>query len=132
MSGFTSPQRTRWTQRIRFFLIVGFVSFVSIVVSQRWVLAQMANGPAAAGYKREPGTPSSTMPRALREIGFDQNLDQPIPLDVMFRDEGGRDVRIGDYFGRRPVVLVFAYYDCPMLCRQVLNGLASPLSVLSL
>src|SRR4029077_17716994 len=132
MSGFTSPHRTRWAQRIRLVLIYGFVSLVSTAVSQRWVLAQMANGPAAAGYKREPGTPSSTMPRALREIGFDQNLDQPIPLDVTFRDESGRTVRIGDYFGKRPVVLVFAYYDCPMLCTQVINGLASALNVLSL
>ena len=132
MTTATSPRRTRWTQRIRFFLIVGFVSFVSIVVNQRWVMAQMASGPSAAGYKREPGTPSSTIPRALREIGFDQNLDQPIPFDVVFRDESGRDVRIGDYFGQRPVVLVFAYYDCPMLCTQVLNGLASALNVLSL
>jgi protein SCO1 len=72
------------------------------------------------------------MPPALREIGFDQNLDRPIPLDVTFRDESGRTVRIGDYFGKRPVVLVFAYYDCPMLCTQVINGLASALNVLSL
>jgi protein SCO1/2 len=76
--------------------------------------------------------PSSTLPRALREIGFDQNLDQRIPLDVPFHDERGRTVPIGEYFGRRPVVLVFAYYDCPMLCTQVINGLASALNVLSL
>jgi len=92
----------------------------------------MASAPSAAGYKREPGTPSSTLPKALREIGFDQNLDQPVPLDVTFRDERGRAVRIGEYFRGRPVVLVFAYYDCPMLCTLVLNGLASALNVLSL
>jgi protein SCO1/2 len=68
----------------------------------------------------------------LREIGFDQNLDRPVPLDTVFRDEAGRTVRLGDYFGRRPVVLVFAYYDCPMLCTQVINGLSSALGVLSL
>jgi protein SCO1/2 len=92
----------------------------------------MASAPAAAGYKREPGTPSSTLPRPLREIGFDQNLDQPVPLDTPFRDEHGTTVRLGDYFGKRPVVLVFAYYDCPMLCTQVINGLSSALGVLSL
>jgi protein SCO1/2 len=55
-----------------------------------------------------------------------------MPLDVPFADEQGRRVRLGDYFGRRPVVLAFVYYDCPMLCTQVLNSLASSLNVLSL
>lgn len=95
------------------------------------VLAQMTGAPAA-GYKREPGMASSAVPAPLREIGFDQNLDQAIPLDTTFRDEAGRSVRLGDYFGKRPVVLLFAYYDCPMLCTQVINGLASALAVLSL
>jgi protein SCO1/2 len=113
-------------------VILFIVSIVSIVVSPPQAAAQMASAPAAAGYKREPGTPSSTLPRALREIGFDQNLDQPVPLDTPFRDERGATVRLGDYFGRRPVVLVFAYYDCPMLCTQVINGLSSALGVLSL
>jgi protein SCO1/2 len=75
---------------------------------------------------------SSQVPPALREIGFDQNLDLHVPLDVTFRDERGATVRLGDYFGKRPVVLVFAYYDCPMLCTQVINGLSSALGVLSL
>jgi len=92
----------------------------------------MAAGPASAGLKREPGVPSSQVPQALREIGFDQNLDQLVPLDTAFRDEAGRTVRLGDYFGKRPVALVFAYYDCPMLCTLVLNGLSSALGVLSL
>ena len=91
----------------------------------------MTSAPAA-GYKREPGMPSSTVPAPLREIGFDQNLDQFVPLDTPLVDEAGRAVRLGDFFGRRPVVLVFAYYDCPMLCTQVINGLASALGVLSL
>jgi protein SCO1 len=94
--------------------------------------AQMAGAPATGGYKREPGMNSSQMPRALREIGFDQNLDQPVPLDTTFRDERGATVRLGDYFGKRPVVLLFAYYDCPMLCTQVINGLSTALGVLSL
>src|SRR5581483_10925419 len=52
--------------------------------------------------------------------------------DTVLKDEAGRAVRIGDYFGQRPVVLLFAYYDCPMLCTQVINGLSSALGVLSL
>jgi protein SCO1/2 len=92
----------------------------------------MAAAPSAAGYKREPGMVSSSMPAALRSIGFDQNIDQHVPLDTVFRDEAGRTVRLGDYFGERPVVMVFAYYDCPMLCTQVINGLATALNVMSL
>jgi len=129
-------QRKQRTQRgaaarIRVFAFVSLVTFVSFVPG-REIHGQMASAPASAGYKREPGTPSSQLPRALREIGFDQNLDRPVPLDTMFRDESGNTVRLGDYFGRRPVVLVFAYYDCPMLCTQVINGLSSALGVLSL
>jgi protein SCO1/2 len=93
--------------------------------------AQMTGAPTA-GYKREPGMVSSVMPAPLREIGFDQNLDQRLPLDTRFADESGKAVRLGDYFGTRPVILLFAYYECPMLCTQVINGLASALSTLSL
>jgi protein SCO1/2 len=94
--------------------------------------AQMAGGPATAGYKQEPGMVSSALPAPLREIGFDQNIDRLLPLDTAFRDEAGRTVHLGDYFGKRPVVLVFAYYDCPMLCTMVINGLSSALGVMSL
>jgi len=87
---------------------------------------------APNGYKVEPGLTASAVPAPLREIGFDQNLDHHVPLDVTFTDEAGRVVKLGDYFGKRPVVMVFAYYECPMLCTMVLNGLASALDVLSL
>ena len=94
-------------------------------------VAQMTGAPAR-GYKRDPGSSSSAVPAPLREIGFDQNLNQRVPLDTVLADETGRAVHLGDYFGARPVVLVFAYYECPMLCTQVINGLSSALSVLSL
>jgi protein SCO1/2 len=112
-------------------VVISFVSLVPFVLSTPQALAQMTGAPTA-GYKREAGMTSSTIPAPLREIGFDQNIDQLVPLDVPFRDESGRTVRLGDYFGKRPVVMVFAYYDCPMLCTQVINGLATALNVLSL
>ena len=93
--------------------------------------AQMTGIPTQ-GYLTAPGAPSQTMPLALREIGFDQNIDQRVPLDTAFRDERGATVHLGDYFGNRPVVLVFAYYDCPMLCTMVINGLSSALGVMNL
>ncbi len=102
---------------------------IALLVS-RIAFAQMG-GTTTAGYKREAGTASSAVPPPLREIGFDQNIDRQLPLDVDVMDEGGRTVRIGSYFGSRPVVLVFAYYSCPMLCTQVINGLASSVGAIS-
>jgi len=112
--------------------VVTFVSFVSFVLIQAQPGSAQISGAPAPGYKPDPAAPSSTMPAPLRDIGFDQNLDQSIPLDTRFRDEDGRTVRLGQYFGRRPVVMVFAYYDCPMLCTLVVNGLASALGMLAL
>ncbi len=71
-----------------------------------------------------------TRPPLLREIGIDQKLNTQVPLELSFRDEEGRSVRLGDYFGKKPVVMALVYYECPMLCTQVLNGLASALQVL--
>lgn len=65
------------------------------------------------------------------EIGFDQRLDEQVPLDLAFRDEGGKTIRLGDYFNRKPVILALVYYQCPMLCNQELNGLAGALKALS-
>ena len=112
----------------------GVLAAVLVCASAAGVGAQMAGGPGGpgTGYKREAGLASSALPAPLREIGFDQNIGQQLPLDVPVRDEDGRVVRLEKYFGQRPVVLIFAYYSCPMLCAQVINGLASALGVLSL
>lgn len=75
--------------------------------------------------------PAGERPPILREVGIDQRLNQQVPLNLPFRDEEGRAVRLGDYFGRRPVILALVYYECPMLCTQVLNGLVGALGVLS-
>jgi protein SCO1 len=78
-----------------------------------------------------PGAAAQAKPGLLNKIGIDQRLNQHVPLDVMFKDESGRDVRLGEYFGKRPVVLALVYFECPMLCTQVLNGAVSALSVLT-
>jgi len=93
--------------------------------------AQMTGAPTA-GYRSDPGMPSTTMPTALREIGFDQNIDQKLPLDATFRDETGKTVTLGSYYGQRPVLLAFIYYECPMLCTQVLNAMTATISMMSL
>lgn len=65
------------------------------------------------------------------DIRFDQRLDNQVPLDLNFRDEAEQTVRLGDYFNGKPVILALVYYDCPMLCNQVLNGLTHSLKTLS-
>jgi protein SCO1 len=67
------------------------------------------------------------LPNILRDVGIDQRLDEQVPLDLVFRDETGKTVRLGEYFDGKPVILVLAYYRCPMLCNQVLNGLVDGL-----
>lgn len=61
-------------------------------------------------------------PEALKNVEIEQKLNSQIPLDLNFRDESGKAVRLGDYFGKRPVVLSLVYYQCPMLCNLMLNG----------
>jgi protein SCO1/2 len=68
------------------------------------------------------------LPPALRDVGIDQRLGEPLPLGLRFCDEAGKSVRLGDYFhDGKPVLLVLAYYRCPMLCTLVLNGLVKAL-----
>lgn len=67
----------------------------------------------------------------VNEIGIDQKLNAQLPLDLPFLDENGREVRLGDYFGKRPVILILAYYRCPMLCDLVLNGTVKALRPVS-
>jgi protein SCO1/2 len=62
------------------------------------------------------------------DIGIDQRLQAPLPLDLMFRAEHGATVQLGKYFGTRPVILMLGYYRCPRLCNVSLNNLAASLS----
>ena len=74
----------------------------------------------------------STTPAILKKVGIQQNLNGQIPPDLEFRDESGKTVRIGDYFGQKPIVLSLVYFDCPALCTEVLNGELRTLNAISL
>lgn len=68
------------------------------------------------------------IPAALKKVGIEQKLNGQIPLDAVFKDENGKEVKLSNYFGKgRPVVLALVYYECPMLCNEVLNGLTGSL-----
>jgi protein SCO1/2 len=88
----------------------------------------------ALGAQTVPGNvspPAATMPPGLVNVGFEPPLNGQLPLDLAFRDETGRGVQLREYFGQKPVVLAFVYYNCPMLCDQVQQGVVGALRMLS-
>ncbi len=75
---------------------------------------------------------SNGLPAQLQKVGIDQKLNSQLPLDAEFKDENGNQIKLGDYFGKgKPVVLALVYYECPMLCNEVLNGLTGSLKGIS-
>jgi protein SCO1/2 len=74
--------------------------------------------------------PANVRPPGLKNVGIEQNLNEQIPPGLTFRDETGKAVTLADYFGKKPMILNLVYYQCPMLCGEVLTGLESALRVL--
>jgi protein SCO1/2 len=86
----------------------------------------------AAGPPSETaGLPSTAVPAQVADLAFDQNLGAQVPLDAVFRDEQGREVKLGEFVSKRPAILVLAYLRCPQLCTLVLNGLLDGLKGVS-
>lgn len=88
----------------------------------RLLLAALAAAALGGGYNSPP-LPRDGPPPPPPDAGIDQRLGASVPLDLPFRDEHGARVALGDCTAGKPTVLVLAYYRCPMLCTQVLNGL---------
>jgi protein SCO1/2 len=93
-------------------------------------LVPQGNSPLYSSRPYEARAPSG-LPKALNGVGIDQKLNDQLPLDLAFRDESGKDVKLGDYFGKKPVVLSLVYYQCPMLCNQVMNGMVTAFKVMN-
>lgn len=74
---------------------------------------------------------SKQTPALLRGVGIDQRLNQQLPLDLVFKDASGRQVRLGDYFGQKPVILSLVYFNCPNLCTMVEDNLLQSLRLLN-
>lgn len=94
-------------------------------------LGLAASAAQAQTVPSDMGPTAATMPPALQNVGFEPPLNGSMPLDLVFRDETGRSVRLQEYFGQKPVVLAFVYYGCPMLCDQVQQGVVGVLRMLS-
>jgi protein SCO1 len=84
----------------------------AVSVQSRSLFAQLSDPMQSVGVR----------PDLLKDVGIDQKLGQQVPLALAFRDENGKSVQLSQYFGRKPVILSLVYFNCPMLCTQVLNG----------
>jgi protein SCO1 len=88
--------------------------------------------PAQPSYTMQDANLKAALPGALAGVGIDQLLDAQVPLNLVFKDEAGRDLPLSTYFqSKKPVILVLVYYECPMLCTQILNGVESSLKAVS-
>jgi len=108
-------------------------TFILVATLVLGVVAAQAQdlGPAPGERVGTAVPPAGQMPELLQEVGLDQKLNTQVPLGLKFKDEDGRVVTLGDYFGKRPVILTLNYFACPMLCTEVLNGLVSALGVMN-
>ncbi len=86
----------------------------------------------AASAASETSALPTAQPAILQNVGIDQRIGAPVPQELIFRDDAGTPVRLGNYFGRKPLVLALVYYKCPMLCTMVLNDLTKSLNGMSL
>jgi protein SCO1/2 len=98
-----------------------------------WLLVLSVLCISAAAQNMNTGMlspPASVRPPGLKNVGIQQNLNEQIPPDLEFRDESGKAVHLSDYFGKKPMILNLVYYNCPMLCGEVLSGLETALKPL--
>src|ERR1700680_4263910 len=101
---------------------------IAAAVLALFVLALPAWGQGITQSTMSP--PANVRPPGLKNVGIEQHLNQQIPPALTFRDEAGKTVQLGDYFGKKPMILNLVYYQCPMLCGEVLSGLERALRVL--
>jgi protein SCO1/2 len=118
----------RRTRRARATLICAAFALFALATPAR---AQYSGVPAS-GMMTKGDMPAGITPAQLQKVDFEQKLDAEVPLDLPFRDETGQSVMLARYFDGRPVILTLVYYECPMLCTEVLNGLVRSLKVLAL
>ena len=93
------------------------------------VTAAPAPAPAQGFTGGKAETPQPPPP--TKDVGFDQKLGDQVPLNLVFKDQEGRTVRLSDYFGKKPVVLNLVYFECPMLCGMAIEGLLRSLRALT-
>lgn len=88
-----------------------------------------ARGQVSDYGQKQMGPVSDQPPALLNKVQITQKLNAPLPLGLQFRDETGKIVSLGDYFGQRPAILALVYYQCKMLCPEEMSGLVSALKM---
>lgn len=116
------------------FLLFGAIAVVALTphssIAQK---NEHYNSPLYSPRKYDPAVGTANgIPEPLKQVGIEQKLGAKLPLEAEFRNEDGQAVKLGDYFKRgKPVIVTFVYFECPMLCNQVLNGLTGSLKGVS-
>jgi protein SCO1/2 len=123
------PRHGPEVNRIAKPLLVGTWRFLPSAVYLVWVTLAVVASPIVV-WADESKPLAHPQSKALREVDFEQRLGAQLPLDSEFVDEAGKPVQLGEFFGERPVLFVLAYYRCPMLCNQVLNGVLTSTNAL--
>src|ERR1700692_5079043 len=108
--------------------IRSFMAAAMLLPAAAPVLAQVA----PYGEKTMGDPAQDRLPDVLNTVKIDQRLGQQLPLDASFRDETGKTVKLGDYFGKKPVILSLVYYQCQILCAEDLNGMVGALEMVNL
>jgi len=117
MYSINSTERLRWTARIA---AATLLSLAALTPS----LAQVSR------YDEKQVGNTNEKPNILNGVGIAQHLNQQIPLDLTFTDDTGKQVQLATYFGKKPAILALVYYQCPMLCGEVLQGVTATAKVL--
>jgi protein SCO1 len=104
------------------------VVLMLLLFATAFIFAQ-GRGPMSGGIMTPP---VNQRPPGLEFVGINQHLDANVPVDLEFKDELGNPVKLADYFGHgRPVILNLGYYQCPMLCSELLQGLVGSMKALT-
>jgi protein SCO1/2 len=111
--------------KLKLLLLITFLTIGTISAQK----SEHYNSPLYAPKTYDPSqTTSNGLPKTLDNVGIEQRLGEQLPLDAEFKDENGNIIKLGDYFNKdKPVILALVYYECPMLCNEVLNGLTGSL-----
>lgn len=115
--------------RLKLLILVSCLMFLNAPAQK----TEHYNSPLYAPKTYEPGQGTSNgLPKTLQDIGIEQKLNEQVPLDAVFKDENGNEVKLSQYFNKnKPVILALVYFECPMLCNEVLNGLTGSLKGIS-
>jgi protein SCO1/2 len=126
--GFRRPPTAHCTLFTFFTLLL--TAHYSLLTASAQFSQTQGNSPLYSSRPYQPRAPVG-LPKALTGVGIDQKLNEQLPLDLVLKNENGESVKLGDYFGKKPVVLALVYYQCPMLCNQMLNGMVTAFKVMS-